>query len=46
MVGHAEELYREGRIDETQVSAIRAFQEADEAKANQFKEKGMEALNG
>jgi len=46
MLGHAEDLHRDGRIDAAQVDAIRAFQEADEAKASQFKDRGMEALDG
>lgn len=46
MLQHAEELFRAGRIDESQVAAIRASQEADDAKASQFREKGLEALDG
>lgn len=46
MVGHAEALHRAGRIDVTQVEAIRAFQEADEAKASQFGGKAVEASDG
>lgn len=46
MEGHAEALHRAGRIDATQVEAIRAFQEADEVKASQLGGKSAEASDG
>ncbi len=46
MLGHAEELLQDGKIGIEQVEAISAFQEADEAKVNQLKEKGLAALDG
>lgn len=46
MLAHAEELYRAGRIDETQVAAIRAAQDAEEAKASEFLQATTEAKRG
>lgn len=46
MLGHAEGLHRDGKISIEQVETIRAFQEADEAKVNLLKEKGLAALDG
>ena len=45
MLGHAEQLHRDGKIAIEQVEAIRAFQEADEAKVNQLKSQGLAALD-
>jgi defect-in-organelle-trafficking protein DotB len=46
MDGHAEELHRAGRIDATELYAIRAARESDDARATLLKEKGLEAIDG
>lgn len=46
MLGHAEQLYRNGKIGIEQVDVIRAAQESDVAKVSQLKERGLAALDG